>query len=128
VTIGQPDGQPADLHPATAIAFLRRDPTSPAASDLTQAKLAAFLRRIHSCGHTPQWSAAGANHHHTRGRLSADQAACRACACSPAGHPGHPQPRTCAAAEIIERLGVHADQQVFISCPGPATAGALPRC
>src|SRR5215204_5634302 len=43
----------ADLHSATATAFLRRYPTSQAAADLTPATLAAFLRRIHYCGRTP---------------------------------------------------------------------------
>jgi hypothetical protein len=43
----------ADLHSAVAISFLRRYPTSHAAAGLTQAKLTAFLRRIHYCGHTP---------------------------------------------------------------------------
>ena len=43
----------ADLHFQVAICFLRRYPTSQAAAGLTQAKLAAFLRRIHYPGHTP---------------------------------------------------------------------------
>jgi transposase len=43
----------ADLYSATAIAFLRRYPTSQAAADPTPATLAAFLRRIHYSGRTP---------------------------------------------------------------------------
>ena len=43
----------ADLHSATATAFLRRYPTGQAAAGLTQARLAAFLRRIHYSGRTP---------------------------------------------------------------------------
>src|SRR4030095_11209725 len=43
----------ADLHSPTAVAFLRRYPTSHAAATLTQPRLAAFLRRLHYPGRTP---------------------------------------------------------------------------
>jgi len=43
----------AELHSPTAVAFLRRYPTSHAAATLTQAKLTAFLRRLHYPGRTP---------------------------------------------------------------------------
>jgi len=43
----------AELHSPIAVAFLRRYPTSHAAAALTQAKLAAFLRRLHYPGRTP---------------------------------------------------------------------------
>jgi transposase len=43
----------ADLHSATAIAFLGRYPTSQAAAGLTPARPAAFRRRIHYRGRTP---------------------------------------------------------------------------
>jgi transposase len=43
----------AELHSATAIAFLRRYPTTLAAAELTQASLAAFLRRLHYSGRKP---------------------------------------------------------------------------
>jgi hypothetical protein len=45
-------GLVADLHSPVAVAFLRRYPTSHAAAGLTQAKLAAFLRRLHYPGRT----------------------------------------------------------------------------
>jgi Transposase len=43
----------AELHTPVAVAFLRRYPTSHAAATLTQARLAAFLRRLHYPGRTP---------------------------------------------------------------------------
>ena len=42
-----------ELHSPTAVAFLRRYPTSHAAATLTQATLAALLRRLHYSGRTP---------------------------------------------------------------------------
>jgi transposase len=109
----------ADLHSATAIAFLGRYPTSQAAADLTQATLAAFLRRIHYCGHTPvavlweriQTAPAAAS--------SPDQAAGRAvcvAALLDAIAVTHGRERDLEA-EIIERLEVHTDQAVFTSLP-----------
>jgi transposase len=109
----------ADLHSAVAISFLRRYPTSHAAAGLTQAKLTAFLRRIHYCGHTPvavllqriRTAPAAGN--------SADQAAGRAvcvAALLDAIQVTHSRERALEA-EIIERLEVHADQQIFTSLP-----------
>jgi transposase len=90
----------ADLHSATAIAFLRRYPTSQAAAELTPARLAAFLRRIHYCGHTP-----------TAVLLERIQTAPTATT-----SPAQAAERELEA-ELIERLELHTDQQVFTSLP-----------
>jgi transposase len=109
----------ADLHSPIAVAFLRRYPTSHAAATLTQAKLAAFLRRLHYPGRTPVATllsrirtapAAGISPAEAAGRavcvlalLDAIQATAR-------------QERELEA-EIIERLELHADAHVFTSLP-----------
>jgi transposase len=109
----------ADLHSPIAVAFLRRYPTSHAAATLTEAKLAAFLRRLHYPGRTPVGTllsriqtapASGISPVEAAGRavcvlalLEAIQACAR-------------QERELEA-EIIERLEVHADAKVFTSLP-----------
>jgi transposase len=109
----------ADLHTPVAIAFLRRYPTSHAAAGLTQAKLAAFLRRLHYPGRTPVATllrriqaapAAGISPGEAAGRavcvlalLDAVQACAR-------------QERELEA-EIVERLETHADAAIFTSLP-----------
>jgi transposase len=109
----------AELHSPVAVAFLRRYPTSQAATQLTAAKLAAFLRRIHYPGRTPAEVLLG--------RVQAAPAA----GTSPAEQAGR---ATCVhalldavevlarqekelEAEIVERLAVHADRHVFTSLP-----------
>ena len=107
------------LHSPTAVAFLRRYPTSHAAAALTPARLAAFLRRLHYCGRKPVTEllsrlqaapAAGIGPAEAAGRavcvlalLDAIQACAR-------------QERELEA-EIVERLEVHADAKVFTSLP-----------
>jgi len=108
----------SELHSPTAVAFLRRYPTSHVAATLTHAKLAAFLRRIHY-GRTP-----------TAELLSRIQAA-PAAGISPTEATGRAvcvlalldtiqitsrQARELEA-EIVERLEVHADAKVFTSLP-----------
>ena len=109
----------AELHTPVAVAFLRRYPTSHAAAGLTQAKLAAFLRRLHYPGRTPVHvlfsriqtaPVAGISPVEAAGRavcvlalLEAIQACAR-------------QERELEA-EIIERLELHADQHIFTSLP-----------
>jgi transposase len=109
----------ADLHSQVAIAFLRRYPTSQAASDLTQAQLAAFLRRIHYCGRTPTAvllerirtaPAAASSPQEATGRAVCVAALLDAIAVT------HSRERELEA-EIIERLEVHADAAVFTSLP-----------
>jgi transposase len=109
----------ADLHSQVAIAFLRRYPTSQAAAGLTQARLAAFLRRIHYSGRTPvpvlleriqTAPAAAISPEHAAGRaicVAALLDAIQAC---------HSRERDLEA-EIIERLELHADQAIFTSLP-----------
>jgi transposase len=109
----------ADLHSATAIAFLRRYPTSQAAATLTQATLTAFLRRIHSCGHTPVAVLLARLTTAPVAAISPDQATGRAVcvqALLDAIQACHSRERELEA-EIIERLQVHADQQIFTSLP-----------
>jgi transposase len=109
----------ADLHSPIAVAFLRRYPTSHAAATLTEAKLAAFLRRLHYPGRTPVQillsriqtaPVAGISPAEAAGRTICVLALLEAI-------------QTCARqereleAEIIERLEVHADAHVFTSLP-----------
>jgi len=109
----------ADLHSATAIAFLGRYPTSQAAATLTPATLAASLRRIHYCGHTPVAVLLARLKTAPLAAISPDQAAGRAVcvqalldAIQACHHREHEL-----EAEIIERLELHADQQIFTSLP-----------
>jgi transposase len=109
----------AELHTPTAVAFPRRYPTSHAAAGLTQAKLAAFLRRLHYPGRTPVATllsriqtapAAGTSPVEAAGRTVGVLAlleAIQACA---------GQERALEA-ELIERLELHADQHIFTSLP-----------
>lgn len=109
----------ADLHSATAIAFLRRYPTSQAAADLTPLTLTAFLRRIHYCGHTPVAVLLERVRTAPSAATSASQAAGRAAgvaALLDAIQVTHSRERELEA-EIIERLQAHADQAVFTSLP-----------
>ncbi len=109
----------ADLHSPIAVAFLRRYPTSHAAATLTEAKLAAFLHRLHYPGRTPVQillsriqtaPVAGISPAEAAGRTICVLALLEAI-------------QTCARqereleAEIIERLEVHADAHVFTSLP-----------
>ena len=109
----------ADLHSATAIVFLRRYPTSQAAATLTQATLTAFLRRIHYSGRTPVAVLLARLKTAPLAAISPDQATGRAVcvqALLDAIQACHSRERELEA-EIIERLEVHADQQIFTSLP-----------
>ncbi|MGH8833394.1 MAG: IS110 family transposase [Actinomycetes bacterium] len=109
----------ARLDSDVAIAFLRRYPTQHAASRLTEARLAAFLRRIAYCGRTPV------------DQLYARIQQAPAAGLSPAETDGH---AACVhalittittvrreerelQAEITERLQAHADAHIFTSLP-----------
>ena len=108
-----------DLHSATAIVFLRRYPTSQAAATLTQATLTAFLPRIHYSGHTPVAVLLARLKTAPLAATSPDQATGRAVcvqALLDAIQACHSRERELEA-EIIERLEVHADQQIFTSLP-----------
>jgi transposase len=109
----------ADLHSQVAISFLRRYPTSLAAAELTQAKLTAFLRRIHSCGRTPVEDLLERIRTAPVAASSPEEAAGRAicvAALVDAIAVTHSRERELEA-EIIERLEVHADAMVFTILP-----------
>lgn len=102
-----------------AIAFLRRYPTSAAAAKLTEARLAAFLRRIAYCGRTPatellnrvrEAPSAGLNPAEAEGRAVGILAMLRAI------ETVRREERELEA-EIIERLDAHADAHIFTSLP-----------
>ena len=109
----------ADLHSATAIAFLGRYPTSQAAATLTQATLTAFLPRIHYSGHTPVAVLLARLKTAPLAATSPDQATGRAVcvqALLDAIQACHSRERELEA-EIIQRLELHTDQQIFTSLP-----------
>jgi transposase len=109
----------AELHSATAVAFLRRYPTTLAAADLTQARLAAFLRRLHYCGRKPVTDLLARIHQAPAAGISPAEAAGRAVcvlALLEAIQATNRQARELEA-EIVERLEVHADAKVFTSLP-----------
>jgi transposase len=108
-----------ELHSPTALAFLRRYPTSHAAHGLTQAKLAALLRRLHYCGRKPPGELLARLQTAPAAGISATEAAGRAvcvAALLDAIQVAARQERELAA-EIVERLEVHADAAIFTSLP-----------
>jgi transposase len=108
-----------ELHSPTAVAFLRRYPTSHAAAALTQAKLAAFLRRLHYPGRTPVGVLLGRIQTAPAAGISPAEAAGRAVcvlALLDAIQVTARQERELEA-ELVERLEVHADRAVFTSLP-----------
>jgi transposase len=108
-----------ELHSSTAIAFLRRYPTSHAAARLTKATLAAFLRRIHYPGRTPVATLLGCIQTAPAAGISPGEAAGRAVcvlALLDAIEVAARQERELQA-EIVERLETHADAAIFTSLP-----------
>jgi transposase len=109
----------ADLHSVVAAAFLRRYPTAARAASLTEARLAAFLRRIHYCGRTPVAELLRRLEEAPPAVLGSEEDEARA-ACV-LGLVEAIQ--VCQArardleAEIVERLEVHPDAHVFTSLP-----------
>jgi transposase len=109
----------ARLDSDVAIAFLRRYPTQHAAARLTQARLAAFLRRISYCGRKPvaelftrltDAPAAGLTTAEADGHAVCVLALLRAIETT------RREERELQA-EIIERLDAHADAHIFTSLP-----------
>jgi transposase len=109
----------ARLDSEVAAAFLRRYPTQHAASRLTEARLAAFLRRIAYCGRKPvselftritQAPAAGLTPDEAAGRAICVLAMLRAVEAIR-------REERDLEAEIIERLDAHADAHIFTSLP-----------
>ena len=108
-----------DLHSGVAAAFLRRYPTAAKATSLTEARLGAFLRRIHYCGRTPvpellrrikeaPQAALGPEEDEPRGAcVLALVEAIQVCQ-------GRARELE---ADIVERLEIHPDAHVFTSLP-----------
>jgi transposase len=109
----------ARLDSDVAIAFLRRYPTQHAAARLTQARFAAFLRRISYCGRKPIEDLFARVHDAPAAGLSAAEAdghgVC-VLALLRAIETTRREERDLAA-EIIERLDAHADAHIFTSLP-----------
>lgn len=109
----------ARLDSDVAIAFLRRYPTQHAASRLTQARFAAFLRRIAYCGRRPAGELFARVHQAPAAGLGAAQAGGRAAcmlALLSAIETLRREERELEA-EIIEHLDTHADAHIFTSLP-----------
>ena len=109
----------ARLDSDVTIAFLRRYPTQHAAARLTQARFAAFLRRIAYCGRKtcrralrprPRRPAAGLTAEEAEGHAVCVLALLRAI------ETVRREERELEA-EIIERLDAHADAHIFTSLP-----------
>lgn len=101
------------------IAFLRRYPTQHAAARLTQARFAAFLRRIAYCGRKPLEELYARVSEAPPAGLSAEEAAGHAVcvhALLKAVEAVRNQERELEA-EIVERLDAHADAHIFTSLP-----------
>jgi len=109
----------AELHTPVAVAFLGRYPTSHAAATLTQARLAAFLRRLYHPGRTPVQVLLSRIQTAPRAGISPAEATGRAVcvdALLEAIQACVRQERELEA-EVIERLELHADQHIFTSLP-----------
>lgn len=113
----------ADLHSDVSLAFLRRYPTHHATSSgprkLTQARFAAFLRRISYCGRKPVEELYARVTEAPPAGLSAEEADGHAvCVLTllKAVETVRNQARELEA-EIIERLDAHADAHIFTSLP-----------
>jgi transposase len=109
----------ARLDSDVAIAFLRRYPTQHAAARLTQARFAAFLRRIAYCGRTPVDELFARVHDAPAAGLTATEAdghAVCVLALLRAIEVTRREERELQA-EIIERLDAHADAHIFTSLP-----------
>ena len=107
------------LDSAVAVAFLRRYPTSAAAARLGHTELAAFLRRIRYCGRTPAVELLDRLRTAPPAGISPAEASGRAVcitALLDAIQILTRQEKELAA-EIVERLEVHADQHVFTGLP-----------
>jgi transposase len=109
----------ARLGSDVAIAFLRRYPTQHAASKLTPARFAAFLRRISYTGRRPAVELLDRVRQAPAAGLTADEASGRA-ACALAllrAIEAVRREERELEAEIIERLDAHSDAHIFTSLP-----------
>jgi transposase len=113
----------ARLDSDVAIAFLRRYPTQHSAARLTQARFAAFLRRIAYCGRKPVDELFARVHEAPEAALSAavaDGYAVSILALLRAIEHTRREERELQA-EIVERLDAHADAHIFTSLPRAGT-------
>lgn len=109
----------ARLDSDVTIAFLRRYPSQPATARMTQARFAAFLRRIAYCGRRPVEELYARVTEAPAAGLSAAEAEGHAVcvlALLKAVETVRRQERELEA-EIIERLDAHADAHIFTSLP-----------
>lgn len=109
----------ADLHSQVAAAFLRRYPTAARAAKLTEARLAAFLRRIGYCGRTPVAELLRRIREAPQAALGPEEDEARAvCVLALVDAIQVSQSRARELeAEVVERLEVHADAAIFTSLP-----------
>jgi len=109
----------ADLHSAVAAAFLRRYPTASRAAKLTEARLAGFLRRIAYSGRTPVPELLRRIREAPAATLGAEEDEARAtCVLALIDAIETCQSRAKELeADVVERLEVHADAQIFTSLP-----------
>jgi transposase len=109
----------ARLDSDVAIAFLRRYPTQHAADKLTQARFAAFLRRIAYCGRKPVEELFARLHQAPAAGLGAVEAEGRAACVLGLLHAIQAVRREEREleAEIVEQLDTHADAHIFTSLP-----------
>ena len=107
------------LHSSVALAFLRRYPTAARAARLTEAGLAAFLRRIHYSGRKPVKELLARIREAPPAVLDREEDAARAtCVLALLDAIEACQGRAREIeAEVVERLELHADAPVFTSLP-----------
>ncbi|MFN8233853.1 MAG: IS110 family transposase [Actinomycetota bacterium] len=108
-----------DLDSAVSVAFLRRYPTAAAAARLTEARLAAFLRRISYCGRVPVSELLSRVKTAPEAGLTGVELEARAVcvgALLDAIEIANARARELEA-EVAERLELHADSQIFTSLP-----------
>jgi len=108
-----------DLHSTVTLTFLRRYPTAARASRLTEARLGAFLKRIHYSGRTPARVLLDRIRQAPPASLGPEEDDARA-ACILAlvdAIEGCASQVRELQAEVVERLDVHADAAIFTSLP-----------
>jgi hypothetical protein len=120
----------AELHTPVAVAFLRRYPTSHAAATLTQARLAAFLRRLHYPGRTPVATLLSRIQTAPAAGISPAEAAGRTICVLPGWTPSRPAPAKSANWKPSSSSGWRSTPTSTSSprCPEPAGAYAPRRC
>ena len=109
----------SELHSGVAAAFLRRYPTAAKAASMTEARLGAFLRRIHYSGRTPVGELLGRIKQAPPAGLGPEEDEARAaCVLALVEAIGVCETRARELeAEIIERLEIHPDAHVFTNLP-----------